>query len=68
MAEKKLTKVDPFKWHDLFDIKKIEIPQKSLPIHPNQTDTDMRLFPDQEIEKIQNPALKALLKTKKVTS
>lgn len=46
----------------------MQIPEKSLPVHPNNVQSDLRTFAESEIEKIENPALKMLLKTKKVQS
>lgn len=68
LAAKKLTKLDNFKWHDEFDYKKVQIPEKSLPVHPNNVQSDLRTFPESEIEKIENPALKMLFKAKKAQS
>jgi hypothetical protein len=41
------------------------IPSKSLPVHPNAINTDLRAFPDEEIDKVGNETLRKLIKTKK---
>lgn len=47
LAEKKLPKIENHKWHELFEYKKIGIPLKSLPVHPNRLDIDIRAHPDE---------------------
>lgn len=68
LADKKLTKVENNKWHDSFDYKRVQIPEKTLPVHPTQTTTDLRAYAEEEIDKISNPVLKMLFKNKKNAS
>lgn len=65
LGEKKLVKVDNHKWDELFDYKKVKIPEKALPIHPNSVGSEIRALADTEIEKVENSALKNIFKSKK---
>lgn len=60
-----MAKIDNHKWDEQFDYKKVKIPEKALPIHPNSASSEIRALADNEIEKVENSALKNLFKSKK---